>query len=177
MPTPPTSILNRLMGLEAFTDPIALPAGSSLGGRTLQDSSRIVPVTGSTLTVTQAMHSCKLLTLSRALGIAVTLPNAIGSGAVYTFLNITSLSGGSHVLTRGTALDAMVGLAFLFKSGATNCAAFQAAANSNVITLNGGTTGGLGGDFIELVDIGINQWFVSVSAFGSSTLATPFSNS
>lgn len=141
------------------------------------DTSRVVNVTAATLTVTQALHSGKLITLNASTGIAIALPNATGSGMALNFLNMTALSASSHVLTRGRTADAMVGVAQMVKAAAGNITSFQNASNSNVITLNATTTGGLGGDFIRMYDVAANQWFVEMMLFGSGTLATPFSNS
>jgi hypothetical protein len=50
------------------------------------------------------------------------------------------------------------------------------AADSDTITLNGTTTGGLSvGDYIELIDIATNKWLVLGFTTTSSTEATPFS--
>jgi hypothetical protein len=141
------------------------------------DANKIINVTAATFTVTQALHSGKLITMNLATGIAIALPNATGSGMTLTFLNCTPLSGSGHVFTRGRTADAMVGVAQMAKSGATNTATFLNSSNSNVITLNGTTTGGLGGDFIHMYDVAVNQWFVEMTLYGSGTLATPFSNS
>ena len=140
------------------------------------DTTRIVNCTAASLTVTRALHSGKIITLNLATGIALALPNATGTGAFYTFVNMTALSGSGHVFTRGVTADAMVGICAIGK-GAGTSTTFLTASNSNTVTLNGTTTGGLGGDYIELVDIALNQWFINLTLWGSGTLATPFSNS
>jgi hypothetical protein len=49
------------------------------------------------------------------------------------------------------------------------------AADTDTITLNGGSQGGLIGDTIRLVDIATNQWVVHGTLKQSGTEATPFS--
>ena len=156
------------------TSSIWNPIGSSID----LDAGRIVNVTASTLTVTQAAHSGKIITLNNATGVAVTLPNATGSGAVYTFFNGTALSGGSHVITRGRTADSMAGSAGITITSTGGAqSSFPTASNSNVITLNATTTGGVqAGDYIVLEDVAANQWSVTAELIGSGTLATPFTH-
>ena len=173
--TEPVSIGARVMGLEAFTDALSLPAGTTIGGATIDSSNRVVNATGSTLTVTKAAHDGKIITLNRALGVAIQLPNATGTGSVYTFVNMTALSGGSHVLTRGVTGDSMTGICTIGAAAATSVG-FLTASNSNVITLNATTSGGLGGDLIQLIDVATNQWWCNLELWGSGSIVTPFSH-
>jgi hypothetical protein len=41
--------------------------------------------------------------------------------------------------------------------------------------MNGSTTGGLAGSYIELVDIAAGDWIVRAALIGSGSPATPFS--
>ena len=52
---------------------------------------------------------------------------------------------------------------------------FETAADSDTITLNGTTTGGLVGADVELIDIAADTWFVNVRTAATGTEATPFS--
>jgi hypothetical protein len=137
----------------------------------------VVNVTAATLTVTPNLHAGAIVTLNRAGGIAVTLPNAIGSFNAYTFVNVTALSSASHTFTRGNSADVMIGIANIGKA-AGNMTPFVAlaAGNFDTVTLNGTTSGGLGSDELYFVDIALNQWFISFNLWGSGTLVTPFSN-
>lgn len=139
------------------------------------DASRVISCVASTLTVTQATHSGKIINLNRVAGIAVTLPSATGTGARYIFFVGATITSNTTTLTRGTAADVMSGIAMLHKATSTYTP-FLSASNSNTITLNGGTLGGTLGDWIELVDVATNQWFVNMMLVGANTLATPFSN-
>jgi hypothetical protein len=70
----------------------------------------------------------------------------------------------------------MDGHAWLTQDSADTVVAFETAATSDTITLNGTTKGGAGiGDYVELIDIAANQWAVRVFSKATGTEATPFS--
>ena len=78
------SIYNSLTGAEAAV----LKAGTTIGGRTYDDANKltvIAPAT-TTLTLTQALHSGKVLLIASTGGLAVTPPAATGTGAEYRFV-------------------------------------------------------------------------------------------
>ncbi len=175
MPTTPTSILNRIMGVEAFTDALSLPTGTTLAAGSIFGGPPSLQVTSATtqLTMTFAAHAGKIISLNRITGVAVTLPAATGSGAIYQIFNTVALSGGSHTFARANATDVMIGIATIGK--ASGASSNFATTNATTITLNGSTLGGvLGGDTIWLYDNAVNQFLVELVLWGSSTLATPF---
>jgi hypothetical protein len=139
---------------------------------------RVLSVTKSTLSARQAEHADKYVKLDRAAGITVTLPRATGSGDVYRFMVGTTLTSNNYKVQVANAADFMRGKAWLM--AATN-ASFSTAntgtstTESDTVTLNGGTTGGVIGDYIEVCDIAKNVWQVECSLVGSGTAATPFS--
>lgn len=53
---------------------------------------------------------------------------------------------------------------------------FATAVNTNTITLNGTTQGGIIGTLIELRDVAPNVYQVKVHGVGSGVQVTPFSN-
>jgi hypothetical protein len=166
---------NVLTGAETSAA-LVLGAGTTIGGAIVGGSGSVVNVTAATLTVTQAAHAGKLITINAAGGCAVALPEPSGSGSSYKFYNMTALSSASHVFTRSVTGDVMVGIATIGEVASGLVSMFLTASTSNVITLNGTTTGGLGGDTVELIDMAAGQWFVSIKAFGSGTIATPFTH-
>lgn len=115
----------------------------------------------------------KLITLNRAAGIAVTLPAATGSGAVYKFFVGTTVTSNSTTIT-AAGNDTMFGTAYVAQDGGNTIVAFETAGGTT-ITLNGTTTGGIKGDLIELIDAALDTWSVRVSSSATSTEATPFS--
>jgi hypothetical protein len=174
--TVPTSVVNRLTGTEAWTDPVSLPAGTTIGGAFI-GANAPVNATGSTLTLTQALHGGKIVTINRATGITITPPPATGTGTSYRLFVGTTMSGGSTTIDAkaGNASDVFYGLNLQMLVG-TGSSCYATASNSNLITLNGSTQGGLKGDWITLADVATNVWFIEMLTVATGSVATPFSN-
>lgn len=137
-------------------------------------SARIVNVTAATLAITEAAHDSKIITLNRAAGIAVTLPAATGSGIKLKFFIGTTITSNTTTI-KVTGNDIMAGAAVVAQDGGDTLVAFETAADSDTITLNGTTTGGLKGDILELVDVAADLWMVLAHLSATGTEATPFS--
>lgn len=100
------------------------------------------------------------------------LPAATGKGGMYRFfIGITAT--GNKVIRCAGATDTMQGQANM--AGGTP-GSFATASNTNTITLNGTTTGGVFGTMVELYDIAPGTWSVQVSGVGTGVQVTPFSN-
>ena len=54
---------------------------------------------------------------------------------------------------------------------------FTAGATNDFINLNGGTTGGVAGTWIQIVAIAANKYMVNGMLNGTGTVATPFADS
>jgi hypothetical protein len=147
--------------------------GTTHYGRILQ-SERLANVTDSTVTITNEDHSGKTITLNRAAGIAVTLPAATGSGAVYKLIVGTTVTSNSTTI-KVVGNDIMVGHALLAQDSADTAVMFETAADSDTVTLNGTTTGGIAGGVVELIDIAADTWHVQAFGSATGTEATPFS--
>lgn len=141
--------------------------------RAADASTRIVNATAATLAVTEAAHDNKVITLNRAAGITATLPAATGSGIKLRFIVGTTFTGNGIIQVTGD--DVMAGLALVAQDGGDTSVTFETAADSDTITLNGTTTGGLKGADVELIDIAADTWFVNVRTAATGTEATPFS--
>lgn len=130
-----------------------------------------VDCTAATLTVTQADHANKLIRLNRAAGITVTLHPATGTGAIYRFYVGTTFTGSGIIQV--TTTDIIQGAV-----GMTTDAAgvmIPTAATSDTITMNGSTTGGIVGSYIELQDAALGVWSVRGAIVSTGAEATPFS--
>lgn len=143
--------------------------------RACDDSTRVVNCTASTLAVTLASHDKKIVTLNRAAGIAVTLPAASGSGAVYTFHINTAVTSNTTTIKVANASDVMTGKAFVISDGAAAVLGYAAGASDDTITLDGSTTGGLKGDVIVIKDVATNLFHVLAHTSATGSEATPFS--
>lgn len=134
-----------------------------------------VDVTASTLTVTAAAHAGRVVTLNRAAGIAVTLPLATGTGNQYRFYLGTTVTSNSTTIKVVDASDIMVGFAIQAADAGSTSNVWETAATDDTITFNGSTTGGIKGDFVELIDVATDTWAVRVTGAATGTEATPFS--
>lgn len=132
-------------------------------------------VTASTLAVSGLSSKGKRYTINAAAGCAVTLPAATGSGDVAEFVIGTTITSNSTTIAV-TGDDIMVGQAIVAQDDASNVnIAFETAADSDTITFNGSTTGGIKGDLVRLVDIAADTWLVTIIMSATGTEATPFS--
>lgn len=135
----------------------------------------IVAATAATLAVNGALHNGKLITLDRAAGITVTLPAATGSGAQYEFYNKTTVTSNNHVI-QVTTDDVMKGTVWMASDNAADAAiAFETAVDSDTITMNGSTKGGIIGDRITLIDVATDTWSLQAFLQGTGTEVTPLS--
>lgn len=135
---------------------------------------RVIDVTGSSVTLTQATHDKAIITLNRAAGVAVTLPAATGSGAHFRIVVGTTFTGAATIKVVGD--DIMKGTAVLFADGGDTVVGFATAADSDTVTLAAdNSTGGIAGAEIELIDIKADTWFVKMVSDAAATEATPFS--
>lgn len=183
--TTPTSIVNRLMGVEPSPDPMTFSGLATFSGGINSSGAfqnQALPLLAiaagtTTLALSPATHAGKIVTLSSTGGLTVTPPAATGTGNVYTFGVTTTLTGGSFTFDAkaGNASDLIFGSALTNKVG-TGPTSYGTIASTNLITWNGGTTGGIKGDWMQLIDLATNIWLVEIVGQQSGTVATPFSN-
>jgi hypothetical protein len=119
-------------------------------------------------------HAGTTLMINAAAGLTITLPPATGSGYVYKFVVGTTVTSNSAII-RVTGNDVMTGLAISAADGGSTVNGWETAADSDTITLNGSTTGGIRGDVIELIDCALDTWSVVAHTSSTGTEATPFS--
>ena len=134
----------------------------------------VVDITTATVTLSPETHGHRYCTLNRAGGIAVTLPAAIGTGDKYHLIVKTTFTTAGTIKVVGN--DTMTGVALLAQDGGDTLVAFEAAATSDTITMNGSTQGGIKGDSYELIDVSTDLWWVKIVGSATSTEATPFSS-
>lgn len=116
-----------------------------------------------------------VLYLNVASGATVTLPAASGTGKTFKFVVGTTVTSNSYIVQVASASDVMIGNALLAQDSADTAVMFEAGATADTITLNGTTTGGIKGDWVELIDVASGVWFVHVCGSATGTEATPFS--
>jgi fibronectin-binding autotransporter adhesin len=128
--------------------------------------------------VTITEHAGRTLLLGEVGGnaaVTLTLPAATGTGAVYKFIvSVTNTS--NYKIQVADATDTIDGIMMYLDEDGTAVSAFPTVAASDTITLNGGTTGGIVGDYLELIDIATNQYHVRgvMRVAAGANPATPF---
>ena len=149
----------------------------------------VVSLTADT-TLTQATHAGRILTCNDADG-KFTLP-AITSGSssavagandynvlsnlgcTYTFW-VQTLAVDMDIKTDGT--DKFFGAVYTgIDSEATGETFLSSSGSNDVMTLNGGTTGGIVGSFVQFTAIASAAYYVTGSLIGSGSIATPFAD-
>jgi len=129
--------------------------------------------------VTITEHAGRTLLLGEVGGnaaVTLTLPAATGTGAVYKFIvSVTNTS--NYKIQVADATDTIDGIMMYLDEDGTAVSAFPTVAASDTITLNGGTQGGIVGDYLELIDIATNQYHVRgvMRVAAGANPATPFS--
>ena len=116
-----------------------------------------------------------VLTINAAAGLTLTLPAAAGTGRRYTMVVGTTVTSNSVIIRVANASDVMTGLAVSAADGGSTVNGWETAADSDTITFNGSTTGGIRGDFVEVIDCAANLWSVRIFSSSTGTEATPFS--
>jgi hypothetical protein len=134
-----------------------------------------INITSATLSLTTAAHAGAAIVASRAAGITMTLPASSGSGAKFRVIVNTTITSNNLIVAVANSTDVMTGTALVAQDGGDTSVMFETAADSDTITMNGSTKGGIKGDIIELEDIASGLWSVSISSSGTGTEATPFS--
>lgn len=151
--------------------------GAETVGFTLTEAGLVAAppvVTGATATVTPALHAGRTVVLDRAAGQALTLPAAIGSGQNYRFFVKTTITSNATTIKVANATDVMAGLAIVANDGGDTASIFETAADTDTISFDGSTTGGIRGATVELEDVAEGLWAVRVIGAATGTEATPF---
>lgn len=164
-------------GTPTFSNAVTLPAGTLIGDVAVDRTNRVVAIpAGSTqLTLAPATHGFRLVTLAPTGGLTITLPAATGSQCVYTLCLTAAVTGGNLLIDGKTPSANLFGIAFQNKDGA-GITTTPSTATTNLITLNGSTTGGLAGDIITLQDVATNVFSFDIQGKYSGTFGTPLSN-
>ena len=168
----------------------------SLGGIYQQGPATVVDITAST-TLSPEAHGGRIIAVGGSLAAALTLtlpaintsansitsgpgqdPNtANNEGVTYTIWVPTTISTSSlKIGTNGT--DKFVGSLLSVDTDSSGAVVgFTAGASNDFINLNGGTTGGVAGTWIQIVAIAANKYMVNGMLNGTGTVATPFADS
>jgi hypothetical protein len=168
----------------------------ALTGFYAQGPSAVVAISSST-TLNPVDHGGRIISVGGALAATTTLtlptinvstnpttsgpgedPNTLNNeGVRYTIWVPTTITTNTlKIATDGT--DLFIGSLFGVDTDSSDAlVAYNALAADtfDFINLNGGTTGGVAGTFIEIVAVAANCYMVTGTVNGSGTVATPFS--
>ena len=156
------------MAKTTFSGPVRSNRGFTAAG-----STAMVNITAET-TLTYDDHVGRIIKVNDADG-AITLPTISNDtlGARYTFYVGTDCTD-CDIKTDGT--DKVVGsLSVMEASGLTET--YAPAASNDVISMNGTTTGGDKGSYVEITAIEDNVYLVQGMLLGSGEAVTPFADS
>jgi hypothetical protein len=180
------------MARSTFQGPIR-----SLGGIYQQGPAAVVEITSST-TLSPEAHGGRIISVGGTLAAALTLTlpainmtaNSVTSGpgqdpstannegVLYTIWVPTTIATSAlKIGTNGT--DKFVGTITMndVDTDGAGLVGFTAAAANDFINLNGTTTGGVAGSWIQIFAIATNKYMVKGTVLGTGTVATPFANS
>jgi len=133
----------------------------------------ILPITVSAATsLKRNVHAGALVLLDSVTGRTLTLPASTGKGDTYEIYVPTSVTSGSHVVAALTTDIIQGAVAVATDIAGVTC---PTTATSDKITMNGGTSGGILGSYLKLVDAKAGQWMVSGTLVSTGAEATPFS--
>lgn len=151
---------------------------SVLAGDSGNLSERVVTLAAAgTTTVSPDIHANKLTLVGFATSaVVIKLPQAVGSGDVYRFLNtIARTSGALTFQLVNTASTFNVMVESLDSTAVATDTSSWFSTNATQIALNITTTGGLGGDYFEFIDGAAGQWYVRGQTRCSGDKVTPLS--
>jgi hypothetical protein len=148
-----------------------------------ESAKAVVSITAATLAITQALHAGKIMTFDKVDGIDVTMPEATGTGDVYTFILGTALTSDTITITLADTTNAdLVGFCNSYDADNVNIWEIFVAKQSDsydIITMDMTTQGGItiGFDKIVLTDIKADLFQVEATLYTptGSEPATPFS--
>ena len=112
-----------------------------------------------------------VIKLASASGLTISMPATTGSGDVYKFYVATSVTS-SVAKIAANSTDVIAGIADVVTD--IGGVVIPTTATSDYITLNGGTTGGIKGSWVELIDVASGTWSVTARLISTGAEATPF---
>lgn len=133
-----------------------------------------ITLTAST-TLDRDMHQGNVLNLSAAAGLTITLPASAGTGDMYRFFVLTTVTSNNDIIKVANSTDVIQGTVDIAAAGGVAGVTAGTTTTSDTITMNGTTTGGIIGSYIELTDASTGFWQLSGGLIASGTVATPFS--
>lgn len=148
------------LNYSSATDGTTVLAASILEINRVADVSGRLVAAGATLSATEALHDGKIIALDTAAGSVVTLPASSGSGATFRFIVSVKATSNAHIIKVANTTDVLSGSVNILDNDGAAQGGYAATGTDDTITLNGTTTGGLVGDWVEVVDVLAGFWAI-----------------
>jgi len=136
-------------------------------------------IAAASVSITREVHANRINVITGTDATTLTLPAASGTGNVYRFYFGESNTSGTVFVTDTPAAVDMRGSVNILDVDSNAQTAYAALTSDDTMTLNGTTTGGQVGDWVEFVDLDTSQWSVTgqLTCPSGSNVADPFSSS
>ena len=155
----------------------------STGQLTLEGSfKKAIHTFTATDAVTETEHAGRTLLLGEVGGnanVVLTLPDATGTGNIYHFIVSVAMGGSTtYKIQAPDANNTFSGQIQYLDEDGTAVQSFPTVAQSDTVTLNSGTQGGLIGDTVTFIDIAADKYAVSglMRVSSGADPATPFTS-
>lgn len=156
------------MNVQKYWSQLLAALGDATGAKNIdqfQKKHLAIVVSGgkSSLTATTALTAAtaagKKFYLDSTSALTVTLPAAIGSGSLYRFRVVTTNTN-SYIIKVANTTDVMRGFVSTLDNDAAAVTGYAATGTDDTLTLNGTTTGGIVGDWVDFEDLASGVWHV-----------------
>src|SRR4051812_24343125 len=101
-------------------------------------------------TMNRNTHAGNLINLSAAAGLTVTLPASTGKGDMYRFFVLTTVTSNNDIIKVANSTDVIQGTLEMSVANTAVGVVAGTTTTSDTITMNGTTTGGIIGSYIEV---------------------------
>lgn len=169
-------IIQTLGGGVGGTPMYIRQSGLDLNGKCVAGGGLVTVSADVTLTARQ--HAGKTMVLSNAAGDTVTLPAATGTGNVYRFFTSVTVTSNSNIIQVANATDEFLGGIIQTDADTADTPTHYPALDADgfdTITMDGSTTGGIKGDYIEIEDVASGMFRLGGYITGTGIVATPLS--
>jgi hypothetical protein len=125
------------------------------------------------LALTEELHAGRIVTANHATGFAITLPEATGTGNVYTVFYGTTVGAGSATIVAPSSSTSFLGGCSI----STDISGVSIICNAadDTVTMSGSTTGGVKGTHYVFTDVASGIFMVSGFICSTGSEADPFS--
>ena len=138
---------------------------------------KVVTASGGATRTLVARESGGLFLFDSAAGVVYTLPAPV-SGMEFNFISTVTITSNSAKIITKSASVFLLGEVLTYTTATASPAGFAFNGSTHVAcTMNGTTTGGIIGTWVNVLAISATQWLIRGLIVGSGTIATPAATS